>query len=162
MPPGEPVEVEIREMGVEDIAEVFHLGNQLFHGPEFTTLYRTWDAYEVTTNFNQDPELSLVAEAGDGKIVGFALGTTYAKERSPWKYGLVSWLGVRPEYQGKHIGERLYREMERLMREQGVRMVMVDTAAENAPAIGFFEHMGFGKPQYEVWLSKVIPPTQRK
>jgi hypothetical protein len=27
-------------MEVGDIPEVYHLGNQLFHGPKFTTLYR--------------------------------------------------------------------------------------------------------------------------
>lgn len=43
-------EVEVREMELEDIPEVYRLGNQLFHSPEFATLYRTWDAYEVTTS----------------------------------------------------------------------------------------------------------------
>jgi len=57
-----PNEVEIREMAAEDIPVVYHLGNRLYHGPKFTTLYRTWDACEVTTGFNQDPELCLVAE----------------------------------------------------------------------------------------------------
>jgi hypothetical protein len=75
----DPGEVDIREMEVEDIPEVYHLGNRLFQGRHFTMLYRTWDAYEVTTGFNQDPELCQGAENADEKVVGFPLGTTYEK-----------------------------------------------------------------------------------
>jgi ribosomal protein S18 acetylase RimI-like enzyme len=149
-------EVEIREMEVDDIPGVFHLGNRLFRGRHFTTLYRTWDAYEVTTGFNQDPELCLVADVAGGQVVGFALGTTYEKEKGAWKYGYVVWLGVDSAFQGLELGSRLYREMERRMREQGVRMVMMDTAASNHGAISFFKKMGFGKPRTQIWMSKVL------
>jgi len=88
--------------------------------------------------------------------MGFALGTTYEKEKGPWKYGYVVWLGVDPAYQGLQLGSRLYQEMERRMREQGVRMVLMDTAASNTGAIDFFKKMGFGKPTKQVWMSKVL------
>ncbi len=153
---------EIREMEVYDIPDVYQLGNVLFHGRQFTTLYRTWDAYEVTTNFNQDPELCLVAEADDERIVGFALGTTYEKEQGAWKYGQIIWLGVDPAYQGSHVGSMLYQDMERRMRLQGVRMLLVDTASSNTMALRFFKGMGFGKPRYQVWMSKVIRQTRSK
>ena len=55
--------VTVREMGVNDIAGVYRLGHRLFSTQEASTFYRTWDAYEVTNNFNQDPHLSLVAES---------------------------------------------------------------------------------------------------
>lgn len=58
-------------------------------------MYRTWDEYEITTLFNSDSELCLVAELGD-EIVGFALGTTVEKQHSAWKYGYLVWIGVRP------------------------------------------------------------------
>jgi ribosomal protein S18 acetylase RimI-like enzyme len=149
-------EVEIREIEVEDIPEVYHLGNRLFQGRHFTMLYRTWDAYEVTTGFNQDPELCLVAETGDGEVVGFALGTTYEKEKGAWKYGYIVWLGLDPVYQRLQLGSRLYQEMEDRMRQQGVRMVLMDTAASNQGAIDFFKKVGFGKPTNQVWMSKVL------
>lgn len=154
--------IEIREIEVDDIPAVFHLGNELFHGPTVTTLYRTWDEYEVTTNFNQDPELSLVAETEDGRIIGFALGTTYKKFKGSWKYGMLSWLGVHPDFQGAGVGRRLYREMERLMLEEDVRMMMIDTAVQNVAAVEFFKRMGYGKPQYEVWLSKVVSRPKKR
>lgn len=155
-------EVRIREMKVEDIPEVYHLGHQLFHSMDFTTLYRTWDAHEVTGNFNQDPRLSLVAETANGRIVGFALGTTYEKETGGWRYGHLLWMGVSPRWQRSHVGTQLYHEMERRMHREGVRMVFIDAARSNAGAIKFFKRMGYGRPEAEVWMSKMIQRVRRK
>ena len=149
-------DIEIQEMAIEDIPKVYRLGNELFRGPSSTTLYRTWDAYEVTTGFNQDPELCLVAKTAEGDVVGFVLGTTYQKAKGSWKYGYVIWLGVEPGHQRSHLGSRLYQEIEHRMRDQGVRMILMDTASSNKRAIEFFKRMGFGKPRSQVWMSKVL------
>jgi ribosomal protein S18 acetylase RimI-like enzyme len=156
------VEVKIRQMKVEDIPEVYRLGHELFHSPELATLYRTWDAHEVTTNFNQNAELCLVAGCGNGKIIGFALGTTYEKDSGGWRYGHVLWIGITPKHQGSRIGKQLYQEMERRMHRDGVRMVFVDVARSNRGAIRFFKRLGYGKPQSEAWLSKVIQRTPKR
>ena len=87
--------LRIREMTIDDFSEVFHIGEEVFTVEYSQNLYRTWDEYEITTLFNSDNELCLVAEAGDD-ILGFALGTTVNKHNSPWKYGYLVWLGVRP------------------------------------------------------------------
>ena len=90
-PTRRPPKIEIRDLEIDDIPTVYHLGNVLFQGKGYTTLYRTWDPYEVTTSFNQDPELCVVAEDGViEKVVGFALGTTYEKERAAWMYGYIA------------------------------------------------------------------------
>jgi hypothetical protein len=74
--------LRIREMTIDDLSEVFHIGEEIFTADLFPTLYRTWDEYEITTLFNSDSELCLVGEIDD-RIVGFALGTTVEKHRSP-------------------------------------------------------------------------------
>jgi ribosomal protein S18 acetylase RimI-like enzyme len=145
-------------MRVDDIPTVYRLGRDLFEVLEHSTPYRTWDAYEVTTNFNNDPTLSLVATGPNGGIVGFALGTTY-EETGGWKYGHVLWMGIRLKWQRAGVGTQLCHEMERRMREEGVRMVFVDAARSNSAAIRFFCRMGYGRPENEVWMRKVI---QRK
>jgi ribosomal protein S18 acetylase RimI-like enzyme len=148
-------------MGVDDIAAVYRLGHRLFKTQEASTFYRTWDAYEVTTNFNQDPHLTLVASTGKGRIVGFALGTTYENESGGWRYGYILWMGVSQGWQGSGVGAELYHEMERRMHQAGVRMAFVDTARSNTGAIKFFKHMGYGKPEAEVWMSKVLQRTRK-
>jgi ribosomal protein S18 acetylase RimI-like enzyme len=153
--------INVREIRVDDIPAVYRLGHRLFKSQEASTFYRTWDAYEVTNNFNQDPHLTLVAETRKRAIIGFALGTTYENESGGWKYGYILWMGVSPRWQGVGLGYQLYHEMERRMHEEGVRMAFVDTARSNTGAITFFKRMGYGKPEAEVWMSKVLQRTRK-
>ena len=96
--------ITIREMEVDDIPSVFHIGERLFTSEEFPTIYRTWDAYEVTSAFTTDSEYCFVAETDD-RVVGFVLGTTTEKEGTAWKkYGYVSWIGVDEDYQHQRLG----------------------------------------------------------
>lgn len=152
----DPMESEekarIREMTIDDFSEVFHIGEDLFTAEYSQSLYRTWDEYEITTLFNSDSELCLVAEMSD-KLVGFALGTTVSKHNSPWKYGYLVWLGVRKDVQKGHVGSRLFREIKRRMMDQGARMIIIDTSADNEAAINFFEKQGFDNIQQHVYMT---------
>ena len=158
---GSRYKVNIREIRIDDILDVYRLGLRLFQTQETSTFYRTWDAYEVTNNFNQNPHLSLVAESANGIIVGFALGTTYENESGGWKYGYVLWMGVSSRWQRSGLGSRLYHELERRMHREGVRMVFIDTASSNTRALKFFKRMGYGRPEAEVWMSKLIQKTRK-
>lgn len=146
------INVEIRQMEIDDIPEVFHLGEKLFTSDEAPTLYRTWDEYEVTGLFHSETELCLVAEA-DEELIGFAMGTTITKPRSAWKYGYLVWLGVAENYQRFRVAEKLFSNFLELMLEEGVRILMVDTEADNNPALRFFQKMGFDKSEEHVYLS---------
>ncbi|ACM22112.1 N-acetyltransferase, GNAT family [Geotalea daltonii FRC-32] len=144
--------LRIRDMNIDDFPEVFHIGEEVFTAEYSQSLYRTWDEYEITTLFNSDSELCLVAEVGD-RICGFALGTTVKKHHSPWKYGYLVWLGVSRNIQKGRVGTSLFAEMKRRMKDQGVRMLLIDTSADNLPAIRFFEKHGFSDIQEHVYMS---------
>ncbi len=116
----------------------------------------------MTEYFHADPQFCLVAEAPDEQIVGFILGTSYEKEGSPWKYGYISWLGVVPEARRKGLGQRLYAAVERRMREEGIRMILLDTEAANNPAMAFFRSLGFTPRRSHVWLGKTLSPSRRQ
>lgn len=145
-------EIDIRQAEIDDLAAMFHLGEKVFTSQEFSNLYRTWDEYEVTTFFNQETENLLVAEH-KGKVVGFAMGTTIEKSRSAWSYGHLVWLGVEPSYTRSGVGSLLFDKFKRLMKKAGVRMLMVDTQADNIPAIKFFRKKGFENPTEHVYLT---------
>lgn len=153
--------VRIREMSIDDLSEVFHLGEEIFTAEYSPSLYRTWDEYEITTLFNSDSELCLVAEIGE-KIVGFALGTTVEKHHSAWKYGYLVWLGVRTGLQKKKVGEKLFKEIRRRMQDQGVRIIIIDTDAENHAAIRFFTKQGFGNVQEHVYMTLNLAKKTKK
>jgi ribosomal protein S18 acetylase RimI-like enzyme len=144
--------VEIREMEIDDLAAVFHLGEKLFTSQETPNLYRTWDEFEVTGMFQEEPEFCMVAEV-EGRVVGFALGTTITKSRSAWKYGHLIWLGVDPKFQRFGVASRLLKHFRDTMLENGVRMLLVDTEADNDQAIEFFKSHGFGNAEEHVYMS---------
>lgn len=152
--------IVVREMELDDLAPVFHLGEQIFTAREVPNLYRTWDEYEIIELYYADSELCLVAESEE-KIVGFALGTTIEKERSAWKYGHLVWLGIAPGYQRTGIGERLFNQLRERMSKDGVRILVVDTEADNLPALHFFRKIGFGKPEEHIYLSLNLSPQKR-
>lgn len=154
-------DIEIREMEIDDIATVFHMGELLFQAREVPNLYRTWDEYEVITFFQGDTDLCLVAEVDD-RVVGFILGTTVTKSRSAWKYGLMAWLGVDPGFQRFGIATKLFHELRDRLIEYGVRMILVDTEADNDDALRFFDRVGFGNPEEHLYLSMNLASLQQK
>ncbi|MFO8100904.1 MAG: GNAT family N-acetyltransferase [Dehalococcoidia bacterium] len=149
----------IRQMEIDDIPAVYWLGEKLFTSSEFPTLYRTWDAYEVTEHFSSDPTYCLVAELED-EIVGFVLATTVEKKGTAWnKYGFLTWIAIDEPYQRQHVGRRFYRELEKRWRKNGIRMMLVETDDDNIDAINFFTATGFSPTGKHVWLAKTL---QRK
>ena len=156
-------EIIIRQMEIDDIAAVYHLGEELFTSEEFPILYRTWDSYEVADYFTSDPDYCLVAEVEDNDIVGFIMATTIEKEGTAWrKYGYLSWMGVDAAFRKINLGRRLYRRMEEKLQEDGVRMIIADTEGDNKAAVAFFKAMGFSLRDQHVWLAKTLRRTARR
>ena len=54
--------VTIRQMEIDDIPSVYHLGERVFTSEDLPILYRTWDPYEVTEYFSSDPDYCFIAE----------------------------------------------------------------------------------------------------
>lgn len=148
-----PADLEIREIELDDLATVFHLGEQLFTAEKWPNLYRSWDVYDLLSLFTSDGEFCLVAEVEEG-IVGFALGCMLEKPRSAWRYGYLEWLGVDPAMKGKGIGKRLLNRLTDIFIENGARIMLVDTEMENVDAIRFFKNQGFGNDVLHVYMSR--------
>lgn len=145
-------DIDIRDMGVDDIPAVFHLGEKVFTADKTPTLYRTWDEFEVVSMFNADTDYCFVAEL-EGQIIGFALGNIVEKKRSAWKYGYIVWLVVSPAFQRMGVASRLFNKLTDKMVEDGVRLFLVDTEADNHPAIEFFGSKGFGNTQQHMYMT---------
>ncbi len=152
--------IKIREMEIDDLPRVFHLGERLFSAEKVPNLFRTWDEYEVVELYNADSEFCLVAEVDD-TISGFALGTTVTKSRSAWKYGYLVWLGVDPDFQRAGVAQRLFNRFKDVTLKAGARMLLVDTEAENLPALHFFMKQGFGNPQEHIYLTMNLAALQQ-
>ena len=145
--------VSIRVMELKDIEPVFALGNKLFTAEKWPTLYRSWDEYELVDLYESQGDYSLVAESND-KVIGFALGSMMKKPRNPWRYGWLLWLGVLPGFKRRGIANRLVSRLTERFIDEGARMMLVDTDAQNAEAIRFFSKSGFGNEIHHVYLSR--------
>lgn len=148
-PPDRRDRVLIRDMVIDDLAPVFHLGEQLFKNELYPTLYRTWDEWEVTGLYNTDPEYCLIAEV-DGEFAGFVLGTVIEKQLT---YGYINWLGVDHKFQRRGVADSLVdRFVERTI-HQGARSLFIDTDPANEPAVKFFARKGFGNVRQHIYMS---------
>ena len=156
-----PEELVIRIMTIDDLAAVFHLGEQLFTSEYSSSMYRTWDEYEITTLFNSDSELCIVAELNE-EVVGFALATTVEKHNSAWKYGYLVWIGTRPNLQKCGAGKALFEEIKGRMVEQGVRMIIIDTDADNEAGIHVFKKQGFDNIQQHVYMTLNLSKKRKR
>ncbi len=153
-------QVEIREMTLKDVPDVFELGQKLFTAEEWPTLYRSWDDHELALLFSNDADTCLVAEA-DGRVVGFALGRVMEKPRSAWRYGWLLWLGVEPRFKRSGIATRMLKQLTGLFIERDARIMLVDTAAKNHSAVAFFRRNGFGQEIRHVYLSQNLENDPR-
>lgn len=142
--------VRVRNMEIDDLAPIYHLGEEIFTSDSYPYLYRTWDEWEVIGLYNTDPDYCLVAEV-DEQLAGFILGTIINK--SSWTYGYIIWLGVNPNFQRRGVGDKLVDKLVERMIEDGVRFMMVDTDPANTPAVKFFTRKGFGNTRQHVFLS---------
>ncbi len=144
-------------MGIEDLSDVWHLGEKIFTPSNLQFTYRTWNIDELLSLFYSDPELCLVAQdRSSKKIVGFAIGTILKRPYSPWTYGYFLWAGVRKTKQKSGIGRRLYRELEKRFKNKGARIVIVDVESNNIAGLKFIKKLGFKEAQKYVWYSKSL------
>jgi ribosomal protein S18 acetylase RimI-like enzyme len=142
----------IRPLELDDLAAVFHLGEKLFTSRLTPNAYRIWDEYEVVDFFQGSSEFCFVAEM-DAEVVGFLLGTTIEKSHSSWRYGYLTWIGVVAGVKKTGIGRSLVRKFIAACEKEGVRILLIDTEAENEDAIRFFTSLGFGNPENHIYMS---------
>lgn len=145
-----PTVVIIRDMAIDDLAPIYHLGEELFTSDLYPYLYRTWDEWEVIGLYNTDPEYCLVAEI-DEQVAGFVLGTVINK--ASWIYGYIIWLGVSSKFQRRGVADKLVDKIVERMIEEGVRFMLVDTDPTNTAAVKFFSRKGFGNIRKHIFLS---------
>jgi len=147
----------IRNLGIDDLAPVFHLGEKLYTLQENPNLYRIWDETQVTDYFTSDPEGCFVADL-KGEIVGFLLSYVVDKYKSSRFYGYLEWLGIHPDHQREGLASLLFDKFLAYMQEKKVPMLLVDVEARNDKALEFFTSKGFSRPTSQIYLTMNLEP----
>jgi ribosomal protein S18 acetylase RimI-like enzyme len=146
--------VMIRQARTEDVARIKEIavlawspiyvlrehlmGRQLFHmlHPDWKTVKSS----EVESHFKKYPQWTIVLEEDD-KVVGFL---TYFLDQGK-KIGEIGNNAIHPDYQGRGLGEIMYREAIKRFRDSGMLYAKVGTQLDDAhiPARAAYEKLGF-------------------
>ncbi|UCC90149.1 MAG: GNAT family N-acetyltransferase [Dehalococcoidia bacterium] len=96
----------------------------------------------VTRDMAARVELGLVAEVR-GRVRGFILGRTVPVGETAPEVGVISVLGVHPDYWRKGIATKLVTALCDKFRAKGIETVRMRIERRDKDLTGFFEHMGF-------------------
>jgi GNAT superfamily N-acetyltransferase len=124
-------------------APVFCSVRQVLGDEVFLTLYADWQtqqAQAVRDVIAQHPNSTWVA-AADETPVGFVSATLHEQDRA----GEIMMLAVDPDHQHDGIGLKLTNTAVAWMREQGVKLAVVETGGDpgHAPARAVYTNAGF-------------------
>jgi ribosomal protein S18 acetylase RimI-like enzyme len=145
--PGDQGEqVTIREFRYPaDFADVYKLWAQ--SGPG-VRLGRSDQPGEIVKKMGRDPDLFLVAQAGD-QIVGTVLGG-YDGRR-----GLVYHLAVANSYQRLGIGKTLMRALETRLRSKGCIRCYLLVTKDNPQGMRFYESSGWERMDLHIYAKNL-------
>jgi ribosomal protein S18 acetylase RimI-like enzyme len=91
---------------------------------------------EIQKKLGRDPDLFLVAEAGED-FIGTVLGGFDGRR------GIIYHLAVRSDYQGQGVGSRLMEEVESRLRSKGCIRCYLMVTPDNLEAVRYYEKRGW-------------------
>jgi predicted N-acetyltransferase YhbS len=128
--------IRIRLMKKEDFDAVVRIDEKVLKAfrPEYYEL-----KFEKLLESKDYLPVSLVAEGGDGTLVGFVMGELYMGQYGISQEGAtLDTIGVDPSYQHKGIGEQLIREFVDHLKKLGVQKINTLVDWNDSKLIHFF------------------------
>lgn len=99
-----------------------------------------WDQASITSSLEHPAATSLVAVAGNPKvIVGFILGQLVADEAE------ILSIGVAPDWQRAGLGKMLVEGLARASKRGEAKRLFLDVAEDNAAALALYRKLGFSE-----------------
>jgi ribosomal-protein-alanine N-acetyltransferase len=124
-------DLHIREMSMEDVAEVAEMEVEVFPDP--------WSVDSFLAELDRRPDVGapLVARDRDGRLVAYAVVWFIVDEVH------IGNIAVRPDRQGQGIGSRLLRYVMEEGQRRGFAFATLEVRPSNAPALRLYERFGF-------------------
>lgn len=121
---------------------------QLWQGTEKgIKIGRSDEPREIEKKLQRDPDLFLVAEAGD-EIVGTVIGGFDGRR------GLIYHLAVHAAYRGQGVGSRLMDEVQARLRAKGCIRCYLHVTTDNREAVQYYEKRGWRLMDYVYTFGK--------
>ena len=142
------MKVEIRAMVVDDYEEVA----RLWSATAGLSLGDDDSREGIAIYLKRNAGLSFVG-VGDAKIVGTVLCGHDGRR------GILRHLSVAPEFRKTGIGKRLVRASLQALAAEGIKQCNVFVMDDNVAGIGFWEHVGASRLEYD-WRTFQLPTGQ--
>ena len=120
--------IEIKKMTEAHVTQIAQIEKLCFSDP--------WSKKSVASELNNRLSLWLVALDGD-TVAG------YVGSQSVLDGADMMNIAVHPDYRRQGIGRDLVLALADALKEKGIRGLMLEVRASNAPAIALYEQLGF-------------------
>ena len=120
--------IRLEQMTDAHVAQIAELEKLCFSDP--------WSEKSVASELNNRLSLWLVALDGD-TVAG------YVGSQSVLDQADMMNIAVHPDYRRQGIGRDLVLALSDALKEKGIRGLMLEVRASNAPAIALYEQLGF-------------------
>ena len=163
--------MSIREARESDVPAMLEIYGEFVKNTAVSFEYTTPSVEEFTKRFQEHIAVYpwLVWEE-DGQVLGYAYaGRAFERAAYSWNGEISCYLAA--EIRGKGIGRKLYKRMEEILTEQGLRKVFAVVTSANEPSISFHKRLGYSEVArfsnvgyklgnwYDViWLEKQLAP----
>jgi ribosomal-protein-alanine N-acetyltransferase len=116
----------------DDLPEYIELDRQAFGAP------RPMSVAAAREKLGTASLLQVLVSEADGRVAGFL-----SLLRWPQATGAVDDIAVRPDLQGRGLGEAMMRWALAWFRQEGMRRAWLDVLLNNAPALSLYRKLGF-------------------
>ena len=120
--------IRLEQMTDAHVAQIAELEKLCFSDP--------WSESSVASELNNRLSLWLVALDGD-TVAGYVGSQSVLDEADMMN------IAVHPDYRRQGIGRDLVLALSDALKEKGIRGLMLEVRASNAPAIALYEQLGF-------------------
>ena len=120
--------IEIKKMTEAHVTQIAQIEKLCFSDP--------WSEKSVASELNNRLSLWLVALDGD-TVAGYVGSQSVLDEADMMN------VAVHPDYRRQGIGRDLVLALADALKEKGIRGLMLEVRASNAPAIALYEQLGF-------------------
>ncbi|MBR4223850.1 MAG: GNAT family N-acetyltransferase [Oscillospiraceae bacterium] len=143
---------EVRQLGADSFEQIKHVFREIFSKEPWCDDWSDddqLDAYIRDLAGNANSLTFGLFE--DGELAGLSIGSIKHWYKGTEYY--IDEFGLLAEYRGRGLGSVFMQEIERIIRERGLKAMFLQTGAD-VPAFRFYEKCGFHALEGHVSLAK--------
>lgn len=124
---------KIEKASIEHLDRLYEIEMKCFETEAFT---KQQIAYLITDSNS----VILVSRVKD-EVVGFVIGKTYMDKKPA--AGQILTIDVSPKHRRKGIGQRLLHEIEKTLKDKGVKICYLEVRENNFVALSLYQKLGY-------------------